>query len=395
MQKTIYTATCLSPVHIGTGNKFGRFDGVYANGRWSVIDLDKVLEKGVDPQGLAEAMNDSDFNWQSLLSQHKLKVADVAVYSIACSMPPADNSVREAIKDAYRRPYLPGSSVKGAVRTAIVWGLLKNDPDSLSRTEQHLLQIAYADQRLPKSPAQPIEQHLLGQDPNHDLMRALHVIDSSTVGTDRLAAGLVWTYSLSNGRMVEKRENGNEFKTSVEWLTPQTELTVDVSLDNYLLTAKEPIQKNQSRPIFNQTQHDALRQLAQFCNNYASAVIAEEKKFLAEHWSDEVKSVQQFYEEREKELKELGDTPTGAFLLNVGWGGGWEAKTVGNQIRAMLSEADFRQLRERYRLGKKPLSPREDTSYLKGYFPHSRHIAYLWNRLPMGWLRFDPKGAVQ
>jgi len=387
MQRTTYTASCLSPVHIGSGNRFGKFDGAHVSGKWSVIDLDKVLEKDIDPTSLAQAMNDRDFNWQNWLNRHKIKLAEVSAYSIPCLVPPAENEIRAAVKDADLRPYLPGSSVKGALRTAIVWGLLKNDDEAVRLTGQHLQHLAYSSDRAPQFPALPMEQYLLGEDPNHDLMRALRVIDSATVSVDQLAVGLVWTYSLGNNKMVEKRENGREFKTFVEWLKPETRLTMEIGVDAHLLTVKEPVPGGKPRPLFTPAQQEAVNQLAKFCNDYARAVIAVEQQFLADHWSNDLNFVKQFYDDRAAELETM---PAGSFLLNTGWGGGWEAKTVGDQMRAALPEADFQQLRQRYQLGQKPSSSREDLTYLNHYFPHSRHIGYKGvPRWPLGWLKLD------
>ena len=51
MATTIYTLTCLTPVHVGTGVQYSKFDGVYQDRHWHVTDLDKVLKvSGIDPK---------------------------------------------------------------------------------------------------------------------------------------------------------------------------------------------------------------------------------------------------------------------------------------------------------------------------------------------------------
>jgi hypothetical protein len=41
-------------------------------------------------------------------------------------------------------------------------------------------------------------------------------------------------------------------------------------------------------------------------------------------------------------------------IINVGWGGGWEAKTVDDLLPLALGEEGFKQVRRRYRLGAAP-----------------------------------------
>ena len=90
-----------------------------------------------------------------------------------------------------------------------------------------------------------------------------------------------------------------------------------------------------------------------------------------------------FYADLETTLNSL---PDGVFLLNIGWGSGWEAKTIGDLLRVLLSENDFKQLRHRYRLGEDPKTHQID---LNALFPHTRRIAYdagtpTW---AMGWIK--------
>ncbi|MBU1614706.1 type III-A CRISPR-associated RAMP protein Csm5, partial [bacterium] len=34
------------------------------------------------------------------------------------------NKIRPVIRNAYGQPYIPGTSIKGAIRTAIMWNIL-------------------------------------------------------------------------------------------------------------------------------------------------------------------------------------------------------------------------------------------------------------------------------
>ena len=51
----------------------------------------------------------------------------MALYTLPCLEDPGEVPVHEANKDVMHQPYLPGSSIKGAIRTAVLWKLLRDD----------------------------------------------------------------------------------------------------------------------------------------------------------------------------------------------------------------------------------------------------------------------------
>lgn len=440
MATTRYTLTCLSPVHVGTGARLGKFDGAYAEGRWWLVDLDEVLARGADADALARAMSERDFSWAAWLRDKGIAPSEVAAYALPCSGDPRETAIREALKDVHRRSYLPGTLVKGAMRTAVLWALLKQDSRLLQEATDYLalrlrsLELLQALDGMPgdhrkysnpqaheRAVAQvfgsgrakalcdvlhralnkrvdrlqrsdfeqfaewnrrrnrlqpnsrylddPIERFALGRDPNHDLLRAVQVGDSAPVGLERLAVGLIRTYTLRSDRLVEERD-----KTFVEWLVPETTLRLSVRLDNFLFTAAA----NRLLRLRGEGQR-AVEQLAQTCNAYARAVIDAEKAFYGAHGPE---ALRDFYAELETTLDGL---PDGAFLLNVGWGGGWEIKTVGDLLRTALGEEAFRELRRRYRLGRNPRAP----------FPKSRRIGHENGRArwALGWMKVEPRGG--
>ena len=71
-------------------------------------------------------------------------------------------TVREQLKDAFFRPFIPGSSLKGAIRTAI-W------TEALLENESHVEKILEKN----KNP----EDIFFGCNPQKDLMRSFHVSD--------------------------------------------------------------------------------------------------------------------------------------------------------------------------------------------------------------------------
>jgi CRISPR-associated protein Csm5 len=447
MATTTYILTCLTPVHIGTGGQYSKFDGAYRDRQWHVMDLDRVLARGVDANALAQAMNSRAFSWSDWLRQQEMTPTEGALYALPCPQDPADTSVREAMKTVYQQPYLPGTSVKGAIRTAVLSSLLNEQRAQQTFVEEYLMlclrardvsarfaehqafdkaevqreilaqvlsvpaeqarsyqQTLYRilnirQERLGETRTwrdfqrrlqnlghsrewlgQPVERAVLGRDPNRDLMRAVQVSDTAPVNLDRLAVGLVWTYTLRGNRLVEKREQEGDYKALVEWLAPDTTLRLPLRLDDFLLTDAA------HELWFGSPQIQAVQQLAHTCNAYARTIIMAEREFYATYGPD---SLRDLYAELEAQLSTL---PDGAFLLNIGWGGGWEVKTIGDLLRKALGADGFRQLRQRYRLG---VAPKTGQLTPNAPFPKTRRVAYEGGaaRWTLGWVKVEPQAG--
>ncbi|GIV18237.1 MAG: hypothetical protein KatS3mg022_3672 [Armatimonadota bacterium] len=444
MGSTTYRLTCLSPVHIGTGQQWSKFDGAYHEGRWYVVDLDKVFALGVDGNELAQAMGSGAFSWTEWLRGRRISPEQVALYSLPCAQPPGEVYIREGIKDVYLRPYIPATTLKGAIRTAIVWYLLRHDEQAKAFARRYLILAVYAKDigqivnRLAKGNRQaeedpqlhlrairealelddtqeaevflqtlyralgkhlegarrgdrhervrmrdirdlgsdrrflalPVERYLLGKDPNHDLLRVLQVGDSETTSLEQMEVGLVWTYHLdSSGKLQPKREQGMEYRSLAEWLKPETGVRLSLRIDENLFS-------EQANKVlrFHEAQKQAIHRLPEVCNRYAQAVIERQRTYAAQHHQPQL---QEFYERLRQKLNGL---PDGALLLNIGWGGGWEAKTVGDIVQEILRDDQ---------LGE---NPQKGNINPDAPFPETRLVGYQGGAAayPLGWVLLEP-----
>ena len=121
-----YQLKILSPVHIGMGTTLGHIDGYYHQKRWHRIDLDALLASpDIDPNALAVALGERGFRW----SEYRRRGANIDLsactrYSLPCPTDPGESIIREGIRDIFGKPYIPGSSIKGAIRTCLIWHLV-------------------------------------------------------------------------------------------------------------------------------------------------------------------------------------------------------------------------------------------------------------------------------
>lgn len=178
----------LSPVHIGSGEflQYGNdfiigqeeddgdvFDVVY------VTDLKKVMKL---------IGNNRISNWVSAIDRGDTIDRIVSAYA-----PRADKSayskrvdalyckdqirqgttLKEQLHNGFGIPYIPGSSIKGAIRTAILPALINEKNISGHEIENLIYPI-----RQPKYAAKELEKRLFGNDPYHDIFRFLHTGDA-------------------------------------------------------------------------------------------------------------------------------------------------------------------------------------------------------------------------
>ena len=369
-----YQVEILTPVHIGTGDAYTPLDGVYADGRWHRLDIDRVVGAGADARQLAREMSLPSFDWVTILRRYQIALASATAsgYPVPCAGDPGNTPVRPFLRDVSARPYLPGSSLKGPMRTAIFAHLARARPSELARAVGNARQPRESGRRRQVSRewlTQPVERFFLGNTPNYDLMRAVQVADSEPFPVDALEITPVWTYTLRAGRMEEKRDGG-EYKVFVEQLRPGGAAKVSLHIDEFLFSP----QANREL-CFAGAMEEAVRSLAGVCNARARSLLERELGFARQYGPARVVRA---YEEL---LQRLADLPPGAFLLNLGWGGGWECKTLGELLREVLGDQEFARLREQFRLGRSGQP-----------FPKTRRYAYRGGAptFPLGWVSLTP-----
>ncbi|MCL0091742.1 type III-A CRISPR-associated RAMP protein Csm5 [Dehalococcoidales bacterium] len=333
----------LSPVHIASGREelFLDHDFVRQENQILVMDIDKMLSLVDEHQlkGQLEPKIDNLIN----PSQYSQCLA----YKLAIEGATPQRIVAQQ-KDPYLKPYLPGSSIKGALRTAILWHHF-----------QKPLNLHQLDPR-PKYAFNRLERGILGQDSRHDLLRALKVADSYPLAPVTMEALEIRTYTLSGQPPGLKPHPNPRLVTWVEAIAEGTTFFGEIWLEVYLLNAQEL-----------EFPHKAswLRQFQISCQQFAKAIIDREQQFYHRYG---VAHIASFYSELQQQIKSVADNQ---FLLQLGWGTGWHTKTIGNQ----LSSQEIRQIVRRYGLDRRRNYP---------VFPKTRRLAQKRNKpvIPLGWV---------
>lgn len=132
----------LSPIHIGSGEKIKKKEYIYMpwNHRVIIPNVEKMYEdvcaRGWEKEFTSFLMDsrNGEMPLSTWLAQKKLREADYEAWKlyemdageafVDCTSPPKE--IDAFVKDAYGLPYVPGSSVKGMFRTALlVWEIKK------------------------------------------------------------------------------------------------------------------------------------------------------------------------------------------------------------------------------------------------------------------------------
>ncbi|MCU0498996.1 MAG: type III-A CRISPR-associated RAMP protein Csm5 [Anaerolineae bacterium] len=326
------TITTLTPLHIGTGNHLLRdFDYVTRDGKtWVVneealadllIDYEDDLAKMAAGRPVSELLRPSDYQADSPLFRYVLP-------GEPRSEKPG-SVLQEQIKDPWDRPYIPGSSLKGALRTALFY----------AGYEQRKLQFKVSDLgNSAKFAAQTLERNVFannvspGKAPNHDLLRALQISDS--VPDDQKRLQIVNITVSKNGQ-----SSGSPIE--LEAIPPSITFEMTLTLDGYLLN--DQTRRNVG---YEDDQLKWMRRISQVINYWTQQRLATEmalKRYF--NWSEGFQRVIQYYEQDQLQKDE--------FILQLGWGGGWDSKTLGKHLTdnqpefaRLVNDSRFKMLRK-------------------------------------------------
>lgn len=348
----------LTPLHIGTGRKLVRdYDFVARNGRTYRLHEDQLAEglHARDPKLTEQLLRTPP---AQLLKADDLS-ADSPFVRYVLSGEPQGQEFREGIKDVHDRPYLPGSSLKGALRTALAWHGWNEVRPGLSGS---------LGERRAKLAARPLEQAIFGRDPNHDLLRALRVSDSAPAPSSHLAIELVQVWT----------KRGAAAPISVEAVKPGAQFPLQVSLDETPFS--EWSRQAQGFPLPHREWLDNLRHIA---TDRATERLRREKA-VWDSWS-RPGSTNPCNQVLAELVTQKRNSTSPGFPLQLGFGTGWEGMTIGAPLKA---DPDWKQLYEHFELGKVP--SKRGVSVPPEAYPTSRRVVALaggaGQLVPMGWV---------
>jgi len=378
---TEYEISVLSPVHIGNGNEYGFMDFVASGERISYINIDKVLDKliikGKNTSVLYEEIEHygKNFKISMFLNKYEIDVNSVTNYYFQCKESPSH--IHEFIKNAFFIPLIPGSSIKGAIRTTLAWYLLKDKKNEIETIIKKKLEYInnIQDNKERKKQKKQLGNKLGGEienlifygnknDAQFDLFKSMTVTDVSFESIDSL--NIEKCKVLSTTKYSSLRPKHNIFLETLK--IHEKSIKMEISLNTYFL------EKKYKELGFDKNKINSIKEFPNACNEFSKAIIEYELSFFEQYNLPELTS---FY----KNLYNIIPDTNNEFLLQIGYGVGWLSTTLGLLLKN--NEQLLMKLRKTFSMGRRKKYPH----YLDE-FPKTRRIIANKNlKYPMGWIK--------
>jgi len=381
----------LSPLHVGSGRKLLQgIDWIEHQGRVYVANQEALLEEMLPETGaeldasavdhlvgmkLGDMINELQrarrLDWYGPCFRYSLP---------GRPMGRTPQEISEQIKDSYGRPYLPGSSLKGALRSLLARHVVADE------SRQIRIHRKYGQRGLDRrAAADKMEQNLFVtrtsgvNESNYDLWRAVQVADSKPVDDPNWPA-----LALAQVNVYPPRSSGRPRpRMNVEVLRTGTRLTATLKLDHTMFTplAEERLRFGGRRRW--------LEELAKRAQNDAKHRLVEEVSYFYELRKQGYDKcpVENFLDDLADRWRDLG---SGEFLMQVGWGPGWMSKTLGGTMRKEMGEKAFVKMANDFRLAW-DRHQRRSKWVKNGLAPLTRRLATVSvdgeQSVPLGWMK--------
>ena len=364
------TIRTLSPLHIGTGRELCQgFDYIVSSAKpgspakTGRLDTDRILDAKYEEFRKNPALLPAD-----LIAN---ETNNPAYFRYILDGRPrsskADSRLRECIKDIHDVPYIPGSSIKGAMRTAfgaaIISGSMKPARELDLRAK-----AKYMDNDL--------EKKLFGKDPQNDLFRALLISDAFLPAEKRDPGK---TMEVKNTNPISQQKANSSVPVELECIKSKLEFTAQLKIDDYVLKEKNfPNSGMLSGQLMEIIKKHSEKRLHIIQEWYKESVGAEKvNKFISQ--------LQGFSENQLAKVNNMA-------LMQMSFGTGWDGMTYSDWL---MSDDDFFEELYAAHLRRKQNKGRASMREPGTVFPGSRKVVMMEEKpeIPLGWvlLTLEPK----
>ncbi len=336
--------TVLSPIHIGSGKTANiEMETLEKeNGIIAFLSLDKLLEEVASNKRLLYELSrkiagESREPLEKIIPANILKKSEIYTVKDRRSSR-YSRDLKTFIRDARNVPFIPGSSLKGALRTLVFSAYLKEHEELLNAGK---FESNRRDRR--KSNYNP-EEKVFGKDAQKDPMKILKTEDIY-FGNENISLRTVKMFDLSNdgtrcgfkkmGRNGELTSTSSATPINVEALNEKTVLNGEIAIDKYY--ANKTLNGNSSIDAewFGTLFKDFFQILSVSSKYESLEYIESELEFFKKYGSNcDVRNVIDFYENLKSEVEKSKNT----IYLKMAWGIGWKGMTGNVYHNGLLSK---------------------------------------------------------
>lgn len=379
----------LSPIHIGAGRDVP-FNALSKNvsgkkGEYALIDANAYVNRVIGGIDERETLRSRIEQLEKDITKHGLPFEpDLALRQIMCSIPEGQLplSYKEQITltvPGKTIPYIPGSSLKGALRTVILSYLLKENMYPIPKSGTF---ISWSKKDFQGNYREAI-QKLFGGDAKEDLGRLLNIPDIHFNGNPteiQHSFSKNWVQEKWTTRSISRNV---KMEAWLECIPAGRKVHFQIGVSKQLLALiHEHIKHGFDQIKQHGDQLVSVRPLFRLVNQHTSALMAEEINFLhKKHKTDpEVKN----YYSQLVQWKNSLDTPSQDWcILRVGFGSGFRFITgFWQKDKLPLIRGEGGTEYDRLR---KALLPQKSTG--KGPFPKT--LRMLEGGVPLGFIKIS------
>ncbi len=384
-----FVVQVLSPVQIGEGETLNPLAFVHAGDEVLVIDEARLLRWVSSENRLTSLFANFAEKGGAIgkfLEERGKDPATLAAYRLPANLPPGAvlREIRTFMKNSENRPYLAGSSLKGSLRSALLRGALLADPEKRERADQTVAYHANQSPRPSSGGAQVDAQVFVPADvprskeSNYDLNRVLVLHDSPPQPPEVLEVMEVQmlTYKTQGRLEIKTLPNGRPLPIHVEALPPGNAFTLDMTWQRNLLMGQAGAKDLEFKQV-----RSLMVYLPEYCRAASLHIIQQEIAFYHKYGAADLAGW--FEKRRDQMLK----SPDEIFLLPIGWGSGYDPKTITDLLDKATFETVADNLRNTSGLGR-PGNRRESDWLGPELSPKSRKVVERpgKDRLPVGWV---------
>ena len=346
----------ITPVHIGNGRFLqSKTEYVFGKEKIGIVDDAKVLkligEERIpnwvlsieEGKGLVKFLDEYGI---------KPKLSEISGRNIGyqCDKNQAKNqaSLKEQLFNGMGLPYIPGSSIKGAIRSAIYNEEVRNIGRPLSRDEIS---------EYGRLKGTVLEKKLFGRDPNHDVFRFLQIGDAYFEPDTTVAMNMVNINIKPDGAIFDSSKN-----QLIEAIGEKKAANFSMKLNQNGIDSNLKFHTIDEVPA-SFASFDAL---FKSINDNTRILVEEESEFWNEYDSED--SVKKYLEKLGVILNEINSCSEKECVLRMGHGSGY-VFISGNLIKHSQYITD-----ENYELIVNASRPGNERKYQDYPFPKSRRI---------------------
>jgi CRISPR-associated protein Csm5 len=378
-----YRLTCLTPVLVGDGGRLSAIDYMVWKDQVNVLDqgrIFKLLAKGPRLEGYLSQLKRAtklDFaSWGGFAQNfaHRRIPFEHAAYSAYWNRASGETLNIPTFAAGTAGPYVPGSAIKGALRTGMLFSVLTDGV-------LHDLAGRIRSERPSRRPAEAAEEQLIGTG-GDSRTRVFSVADSAPVDYSRFKIYLLRTavlvgrgrdqYSLGWKQSPRGAADGRKPEDSTPIFA---EMSPPGSAFEGTWQEKGFFDSPEIRKVLGWRQPIERGKVFEAANDYAAALLALHKSYA------ERTGMQLFSKTLgEIEVRLAEARSSGACVLSLGWGGG----LIGKSAWLDTANEDYRQVLKSVAV--------YNTALASGLpFPKTRRIIFLNDQpasLP-GWARLE------